>query len=214
MALLSNTDTKVKGNAFSVKNKFKDYSATLYGSADLGDTGIKLLGEVAYTQSKNDITNTYYTALNQDLDAKMYSGGITLQKGFEVGAVNITPSVGIRVSRIETDAMVAGLNSIAKQKQTIVQVPIALRFSTKPVETASGWSITPRFKAAYIPTFGDKEIEIYGSKSTVLDTSPVQGAFGVTFKKGGFAADVAVQGGVGNRGTSSIGGKIGLSYAF
>ena len=205
---------KVKGNSFSAKNKFKDYSATLYGSADLGDTGIKLLGEVAYTQSKNDMTNTYFTGLNQDLDAKMYSGGVTLQKSFEVGSVNITPSVGVRVSRIETDAMNVGLVSIEKQKQTIVQVPVAVRLSTKPVETASGWSIAPRFKVAYIPTFGDKDIEVLGAKSTVLDTSPVQGAFGITFKKGGFAADLAVQGGVGNRGTSAIGGKIGLSYAF
>ena len=205
---------KVKGNAYSVKNKFKDYSATLYGSAILADTGINLLGEVAYTQSKNDVSTSYHSALNQDLDAKMYSAGITTLKTFEVGNVNITPSLGVRVSRIETDAMNAGPATIAKQKQTVVQVPLAVRLSTKALETASGWSVTPRFKVAYIPTFGDKKIDVFGAKSTVLDTSPVQGAFGVSFKKGGFAADIAVQGGVGNRGTSSIGGKIGLSYQF
>ncbi len=205
---------KVKGNAFSVKNKMKDYSATLYGSTLLGATGVNLLGEVAYTQSKNDVSTSYHAALNQDLDAKMLSAGITLQKAFEVGCARITPSVGVRISRIEADRMSVGAASIDMQKQTIVQVPLAVRLSTKPVETASGWSITPRFKVAYIPTFGDKKIDVFGTKSTVLDTSPVKGAFGINFKKGGFSLDATAQCGVGNRGTSSIGGKIGLNYAF
>ena len=48
----------VKGKVYSVKNKTKDYSFTLYGSALLGETGINLLGEVAYTKSENDITTS------------------------------------------------------------------------------------------------------------------------------------------------------------
>ena len=205
---------KVKGDAYSVKNKMKDYSATLYGSALLGDTGIKLLGEVAYTKSENDITNTYYTGLNQDLDAKMYSGGLTAQKSFSLGSFEVMPSIGVRVSRIETDAMKAGANSIAKQKQTLVQVPVAVRLNSKTIETGSGWNVTPRFKVAYIPTFGDKEIEVFGKKSTVIDTSPVQGSLGVNFTKGNFAFDAAANLGAGKSGTKTIGAKVGMTYRF
>ncbi len=204
----------VKGDVGSAKNKTKDYSATIYGSALLGDTGIKLLGEVAYTQSSNDITNTYYSGLNQDLDAKMISGGVTLQKRFDFENFTLTPSIGARVSKLKTDAMKLGVNKLDKQSQTIVQVPIALRLAGKTAETENGWSITPRFKVAYIPTFGDKEIDIYGVKKTVLDTSPVQGAFGINFQKGGFSIDATANAGVGNRGTSSIGGKLEMNYRF
>ncbi len=204
----------VKGDVGSAKNKTKDYSATLYGSALIGDTGIKLLGEVAYTQSSNDITNTYYTGLNQDLDAKMISGGVTLLKRFDFDSFSLTPSIGARVSKIKTDAMKMGLNKLDKQSQTIVQVPIALRLAGKTAQTENGWSVTPRFKVAYIPTFGDKEIDIYGVEKTVLDTSPVQGAFGINFQKGGFSIDATANAGVGNRGTSAIGGKLEMNYRF
>lgn len=204
----------VKGDVGSAKNKTKDYSATLYASALLGDTGIKLLGEVAYTQSSNDITNTYYTGLNQDLDAKMISVAATLQKRFEFEGFSLTPSVGVRVSKLKTDAMKMGSSMLDKQSQTIVQVPIALRLRGKTAQTENGWSVTPRFKLAYIPTFGDKEIDIYGVKKTVLDTSPVQGAFGINFQKGGFSVDATANAGVGNRGTSSFGGKLEMNYRF
>ncbi len=204
----------VKGDVGSAKNKTKDYSATLYGSALIGDTGIKLLGEVAYTQSSNKITNTYYTGLNQDLDAKMISGGVTLQKRIDFDSFSLTPSIGARVSKIKTDAMKMGVNKLDKQSQTIVQVPIALRLAGKTAQTENGWSVTPRFKVAYIPTFGDKEIDIYGVKKAVLDTSPVQGAFGINFQKGGFSIDATANAGVGNRGTSSIGGKLEMNYRF
>ncbi len=204
----------VKGDVGSAKNKTKDYSATLYGSALIGDTGIKLLGEVAYTQSSNDITNSYYTGLNQDLDAKMISGGVTLLKRFDFDSFSLTPSIGARVSKIKTDAMKMGLNKLDKQSQTIVQVPIALRLAGKTAQTENGWSVTPRFKVAYIPTFGDKEIDIYGVEKTVLDTSPVQGAFGIKFQKGGFSIDATANAGVGNRGTSAIGGKLEMNYRF
>ena len=204
----------VKGKVHSVKNKTKDYGVALYGSALLGETGIKLLGEVAYTKSTNDVTNSYDTRFNQKLDAKMLSAAVTAQKTFDVGSVNVTPSVGIRVSRIKTDAMNAGSVSIDKQKQTLVQVPVAVRVAAKAIETTSGWSITPHAKFAYVPTFGDKEIDIFGVKKTVIDTSPVQGAFGVGVKKGNFAIDATAHVGAGKKGTSVVGAKLGLTYRF
>ena len=204
----------VKGDLYSVKNKTKSYGATLYGSTMLGETGVKVTGELAYLKSGNDITNTYYAGLNQDLDAKVFSAGFSAQKTFELGSFDVTPSVGVRVSKLKTDAMKAGLSTIKSQSQTLVQVPVAVRFNAKTIETESGWGITPKFKLAVVPTFGDKSIDVFGNKRTVIDTSPVQGSLGVKFAKGNFAIEATANGGVGTKGTKSFGGKVGLTYRF
>ncbi len=204
----------VKGKVYSVKNKTKDYSFTLYGSALLGETGINLLGEVAYTKSKNEVTTSYDARLNQSLDAKMLSAGISAQKAFDVGSVKVTPSVGVRVSRLKTDELRAGSTAIGKQKQTLVQVPVAVRVAAKGIETTSGWTVTPHAKVAYVPTFGDKEIDILGVKKTVIDTSPVQGSLGIGFKKGNFSVDATAHVGAGKKGSSVVGAKLGVTYRF
>ena len=203
----------VKGDVANVKNKTKDYGFALYGSAMLGDTGVKAIGEVAYTKSTNDITSSL-ALMNQDTDATMLSAGVKAQKSFDLGIFEVIPSLGVRVSHIKTDAMQAGNVQIEKQKQTIVQIPLALRVNAKVTETASGWSVTPKFKVAFIPTVGDKSIEVFGVKQSVIDTSPVQGSFGVGFAKGNLTIDAAAHLGAGNKGTSAVGGKVGLTYRF
>lgn len=203
----------VKGDVANVKNKTKDYGFALYGSAMLGDTGVKAIGEVAYTKSTNDITSSL-ALMNQDTDATMLSAGVKAQKSFDLGTFEVIPSLGVRVSHIKTDAMKAGNVEIEKQKQTIVQIPLALRVNAKATETASGWSVTPKFKVAFIPTVGDKSIEVFGVKQSVIDTSPVQGSFGVGFAKGNLTIDAAAHLGAGNKGTSAVGGKVGLTYRF
>ena len=203
----------VKGDVANVKNKTKDYGFALYGSAMLGDTGVKGIGEVAYTKSTNDITSSL-DLMNQDTDATMLSAGVKAQKSFDLGTFEVIPSLGVRVSHIKTDAMQAGNVQIEKQKQTIVQIPLALRVNAKATETASGWSVTPKFKVAFIPTVGDKSIEVFGVKQSVIDTSPVQGSFGVGFAKGNLTIDAAAHLGAGNKGTSAVGGKVGLTYRF
>lgn len=203
----------VKGDVANVKNKTKDYGFALYGSAMLGDTGVKGIGEVSYTKSTNDITSSL-ALMNQDTDATMLSAGVKAQKSFDLGTFEVIPSLGVRVSHIKTDAMQAGNVQIEKQKQTIVQIPLALRVNAKATETASGWSVTPKFKVAFIPTVGDKSIEVFGVKQSVIDTSPVQGSFGVGFAKGNLTIDAAAHLGAGNKGTSAVGGKVGLTYRF
>ena len=204
----------VKGDTHNVKNKTKDYSATVYGTYDFARSGVKLLAEVAYTQSENKITNSFHSSLNQNLDAKMYSAGLTVMKGFKVGDFNITPSLGVRASRIETDAMKVGAEKVKKQEHDIIQVPIAVRVASKGIKTQSGAVFVPHAKVAYVPTFGDKELKVYDVKRSVINTNPVQAALGVSYIKGKLAVDFTANGGIGNRGTKSVGAKVGLMYRF
>ena len=119
----------------------------------------------------------------------------------------------MRVSRLETDSMAIGSVKVKKQKQNIVQVPIALRINGV-TQNAAGWAISPSFKVAYVPTFGDKEITALGADQTVIDTSPVQADFGIRAQKGNLMLNANFMAGTGNDGASSIGGKVGLKYVF
>ena len=109
--------------------------------------------------------------------------------------------------------MQVGAVNIKKQEQTLVQVPIALRVNGFE-QNVSGWSVAPSFKVAYVPTFGDKEISVFGADQTVIDTSPVQGDFGIRAQNGNLMVNANMMLGGGKDGTSSVGGKVGLKYVF
>lgn len=109
--------------------------------------------------------------------------------------------------------MTIGVVKVEDQKQRLVQMPIALRI-TGFEQNVSGWSLAPSFKVAYVPTFGDKEIEVLGHEQDVIDTNPVQADFGLRLTNGDmlFNADMMVSGG--EAGTSTIGAKVGMKYIF
>ena len=202
----------LRSSVSSIKNDIDNYGFGIYGSVKLGDNA-KLVGEVAYVKSKNDITSSSQTALNQKVDADMYSAGVTAQYRMTAGNFQFVPSVGVRVSRLETDAMQVGAVSIDKQKQTIVQVPLALRVNGAEQST-NGWKLAPSAKIAVVPTFGDKEITVFGVDQTVIDTSPVQADLGLRAVNGNLMLNANFLVGGGKDGASAVGGKVGVKYVF
>ena len=194
----------------SIKNSIDSYGVTAYGAMKFGDA--KVVAEASYIKNENDITSSQ-TALNQSIDSEIYSVGMRGQHRFTAGNFQFVPSVGVRVSRLNTDAMQVGAVNIKKQEQTLVQVPIALRVNGFE-QNVNGWSVAPSFKVAYVPTFGDKEITVLGADQTVIDTNPVQGDFGIRAQNGNLMVNANMMLGCGKDGTSSVGGKIGLKYVF
>lgn len=181
----------LRSGVSSIKNSIDSYGVTAYGAMKFGDT--KIVAEASYIKNENDITSSQ-TALNQSVDSEIYS-------------------VGVRVSRLNTDAMHVGAVNIKKQEQTLVQVPIALRVNDFE-QNVSGWSVAPSFKVAYVPTFGDKEISVLGADQTVIDTSPVQSDFGIRAQNGNLMVNSNMMLGGGKDGTSSVGDKVDLKYVF
>ena len=200
----------LRSDVSNIKNDITSYGLTGYASKKFGDW--KVVGELAYLQSENEITSSQ-AALNVDVDAQVYSAGIRAQYELTAGSFAFIPSVGLRVSRLETDAFNVNTVRVDDQSQTLVQMPIALRITSADLN-ASGWSVAPNFKVAFVPTFGDKEIKMSGVEQTVIDTSPVQADFGILARKGNMTLNAGMLLGGGKDGTSSIGGKVGLSYAF
>ena len=200
----------LRSGVSSIKNSIDSYGVTAYGAMKFGDS--KVVAEASYIKNENDITSSQ-TALNQSVDSEIYSVGVRGQHRFTAGNFQFVPSVGVRVSRLNTDAMQVGAVNINKQEQTLVQVPIALRVNGFE-QNVSGWSVAPSFKVAYVPTFGDKEISVFGADQTVIDTSPVQGDFGIRAQNGNLMVNANMMLGGGKDGTSSVGGKVGLKYVF
>ena len=200
----------LRSGVSSIKNSIDSYGVTAYGAMKFGDS--KVVAEASYIKNENDITSSQ-TALNQSVDSEIYSVGVRGQHRFTAGNFQFVPSVGVRVSRLNTDAMQVGAVNIKKQEQTLVQVPIALRVNGFE-QNVSGWSVAPSFKVAYVPTFGDKEISVLGADQTVIDTSPVQGDFGIRAQNGNLMVNADMMLGGGKDGTSSVGGKVGLKYVF
>lgn len=194
----------------SIRNEIDSYGFALYGAKDFGTA--KVVAEASYLWTENDITASQ-TALNQSVDANVWSVGIRGQHAFKAGAFTFTPSVGVRYSHLETDAMTIGAVNVEKQKQDLIQVPLALRV-TAGETNAAGWQLAPFFKVAYVPTFGDKEIEVLSHETDVIDTNPVQSAFGLRAQNGNLLLNADFTVGGGKDGTSSVGGKIGVKYAF
>lgn len=200
----------LRSDVSNIRNDIDSFGVAAYGSKAFGNA--KVVTDLAFVKSNNDISSSQ-TAMIQKVDASQYSLGLTAQYKVTAGSFQFVPSVGLRISRLETDDMTIGTVNTGKQKQTLVQVPIAMRINANDM-TAQGWNLAPSFKVAYIPTYGDKDISVLGVSQNVIDASPVQADFGLRAVKG----DVMLQGnmivGGGTNGTSSIGAKIGLRYAF
>ena len=201
----------LRSDVANAKNDFDAFGFTAYGSWQPCAQGM-LVGELAYVQGTSELSNTI-AAASGDVDTTMYSAGIRAQYKGSLGQFSIVPSIGVRVSRLETDAFaLAGVN-VEKQQQTLVQVPLAVRINGAEFN-ANGWQVAPSFKLAYVPTFGDKEITIRSVDSTVIDTSPVQGEFGIRAANGNLMLNADMLVGGGKDGASSIGAKIGVRYLF
>ena len=200
-----------RSSNFGMKNEIDTWGLTAYSVYKTGDA--RFVGEVAYVKAKNDISASVASKLSQSVDTEMLSAGMSAHYQFDAGAVTVTPSLGIRLSQLKTDALKVGAIRIADDEMTVFQVPVAVRVGMKPVE-ASGWNIAPAVKLAYVPTFGDDETDILGYQQKVLDTSPVQADIGVEARKGNFMVNVNFLAGTGSEGSKAVGGKVGVKYLF
>ena len=201
----------LRSSVSSIKNSIDNYAFALYGTYKVTDA-FKLAAELAYVWGENDITSSQ-AALNQSVDTEMYSFGLRAMYELKTGNFSFVPSIGLRVSQLSTDAFQVGSVKVEDQDQTLVQVPIALRINASEIN-ASGWAVTPSFKIAYVPTFGDKDIEVLNHTQDVIDTAPVQADFGLRIGKDNMMFNVNMLLGAGEYGTSAIGGKVGFKYAF
>ncbi|MDO4937537.1 MAG: autotransporter domain-containing protein [Sutterellaceae bacterium] len=200
-----------RSDNLGIKNSIDSYGFSLYGSYAFGDA--KLVGELAYVKNENDITADATSGLSQSVDTEILSAGLRAQYALSAGQFRFMPSIGLRVSQLKSDELKVGNLAFGDDDLTLVQVPVALRITGFDMQ-AQGWQLSPSFKLAWVPTFGDKDVDIYGVDQTVIDTNPVQGDFGLRAVNGNMMINANFMFGAGKEGTSSVGGKIGMKYVF
>ena len=200
-----------RSDNYGIKNSIDSYGISLYGSYSFGDA--KLVGEIAYVKNENDITADATSGLSQSVDTEILSAGVRAQYALTAGQFRFMPSIGLRVSQLKSDEVKVGNLAFGDDDLTLVQVPVALRISGFDMQ-AQGWQLSPSFKIAYVPTFGDKDVSIYGVDQTVIDTNSVQGDFGLRATNGNMMINANFMFGTGKEGTSAVGGKIGMKYVF
>ena len=193
------------------KNDLDAYGLTVYGIWQPCPKGA-IVADLGYIKGSNDLTSDAFTVTGS-VDTTMMSAGLRAQYKGSLGAFSLIPSVGVRVSRLETDAFAVSGIDVEKQKQTLVQLPVALRIHAGEAN-AAGWTVAPSFKIAWVPTFGDKEITLRGVDVDVIDANPVQGTFGIRAVKQNLMLNADLTMGGGEEGASAIGAKLGLAYRF
>ncbi len=202
---------KLDSDSFNIKNDVDNVGVSLYGTLAATDS-VKVLGELAYLQGGNDIKMVDHR-FDQTVDAHALSAGVSAQVSFDFGGISVIPSAGVRVSRLHTDGLWLSTFGVDAQNQTIWQVPLAVRVQGQLSDVA-GWQIAPTAKVAFVPSFGDKDINALGTDVTVLDMAPMQADFGVMARHGNLMLDAGFQMGAGKHGTRSVGGKVGVKYLF
>lgn len=200
-----------RSDNLGMKNEIDSYGISLYGSYAWGDA--KVVGELAYVKNENDITADAIAKLNQSVDTDIFSAGVRAQYALNAGVFKFVPSIGVRVSQLSSDEVKAGALRFGDDDLTLVQVPLSIRISGYDVN-ADGWQLSPSFKLSYVPTFGDKDIDVYGVDQTVIDTNPVQGDVGLRATNGNMMFNANFMFGAGKDGTSAVGGKVGMKYVF
>lgn len=200
-----------KSDNYGIKNDIDAVTFGLYGSYNVTGAA-KIVGEFGWTHTTNDVTASE-RLLTNDFDADVLSLGVRGQHEFQVGAVKIVPSVGVRVSRISTDSFNVGGVKVDVDDQTIVQVPLSVAFAANSID-ANGWKLNPYAKVSFTPTFGDDEINVRGYDQSALDTLPVQGNFGLSATNGNVTFGAALSAGFGQDCAKNFGGKVGVTYVF
>ena len=147
-------------NIKSVSGDFDYYGFNLYG-AYVNDA-LKLSYDLGYTKVSNDATA--YNSLGKftsDIDTKVFTLGIKGAYTFNTSVMNITPHLGVRYAKYDSDDYTAtsGLYSVNNEgaSSSLVSFPVGVSFS-KDISLSS-WTVVPTVNLEVIPVTGDKDVD-------------------------------------------------------
>lgn len=99
---LGSGDSDGNGAASSVSSDFDYYSLSLYGAYYWGS--LSLVADLNYSALDNEVTgSTYVGELSSDFDSTNFNLALTAQYSFDLGAVNVSPHVGLRYTHLSLD---------------------------------------------------------------------------------------------------------------
>ncbi|MDY2797722.1 MAG: hypothetical protein SOV16_00835 [Anaerobiospirillum succiniciproducens] len=156
-------DADGKGNGNGLKDEFDYYGFGIYSAMGFGN--FALVGDASLTVISHDVKGF---DLHGKADTKAVTMGLTGQYTFATPAVDVTPHLGARFVRLDTESY--DLNSAkgtiaitAFDVQNVFSVPVGVTLSKDFV--AGGWSLAPNADLTVTFNSGDTE-----AKSTTTFT--------------------------------------------
>lgn len=148
-------DADSEGGALSNSLSSDFVGLSVYASKDF--SGLNVKADLGYIDFSND-----FTGLGDASDATTITFGVRGDfTAYQNGAFSVVPHMGLRYTRIDTDAV--AFND--EQNMNVLEAPIGVKFAG--TFEASGWKLVPSYDFTIVPQLGDKEVEAFGTAGDI-----------------------------------------------
>lgn len=209
-----------KGDNSKVENDVDYYGLQAYVGKRFGQ--FNLVGQVGYLMSENDISHSMIGSNTADVDADVWTIGVRGEVRFDVTENSrVVPYVGVNYLRVSTDGYRTSQGvKVDDIDQNLWTTPIGVKYSGD-LKTASGWVWTPSVDVAYIPAFGDDEVDattdvgaIGHTTMDVWSNSVGRMKLGITANKGNFGFGLEAGAAAGSDDLTEYFGQLRVDYRF
>lgn len=199
--VLSLGEGKVEGNeaATGVSNDFDYYSLGLYGAYELEP--LILVADLSYSAVSNELSAaTAMGQVNTEVDSSSWSAGLSAQLKVELGALTLSPHLGLSYQHLSFDDYDLSFNNTtcahySAENMQLWSLPLGLTLASE-LSTGS-WSIKPSLDLSLIPYWGDTDQDStvrwsgltrsYHTTSAIIDELTYEATLGLSAQSGALA---------------------------
>lgn len=209
-----------KGNNANVENDVDYYGIQAYAGKRFGQ--FNLVGQVGYLMSENDISHSTIGSNTADVDADVWTIGLRGEMRFELSdTARMVPYVGVNYLRVSTDGYTSSQGvKVDDIDQNLWTTPVGVKFAGD-FESASGWVWSPSVDVAYIPAFGDTDVDattdvgVVGRTSMdVWSDSVGRAKLGISAQKDNLGIGLEIGGAAGADDFTEYFGQVRVDYRF
>ena len=148
-------DADSEGGVLSTSLSSDFVGLSVYASKDF--SGLNVKADLGYIDFSND-----FTGLGDASDATTITFGVRGDfTAYQNGAFSVVPHMGLRYTRIDTDA--TAFND--EQDMNVLEAPIGVKLAG--TFEATGWKLVPSYDFTIVPQLGDKEVEAFGTAGDI-----------------------------------------------
>ena len=148
-------DADSEGGVLSTSLSSDFVGLSVYASKDF--SGLNVKADLGYIDFSND-----FTGLGDASDATTITFGVRGDfTAYQNGAFSVVPHMGLRYTRIDTDA--TAFND--EQDMNVFEAPIGVKLAG--TFEATGWKLVPSYDFTIVPQLGDKEVEAFGTAGDI-----------------------------------------------
>ena len=152
---IGTADADSEGGVLSNSLSSDFVGLSVYASKDF--SGLNVKADLGYIDFSND-----FTGLGDASDATTITFGVRGDfTAYRNGAFSVVPHMGLRYTRIHTDAV--AFND--EQNMNVLEAPIGVKFAG--TFEATGWKLVPSYDFTIVPQLGDKEVEAFGTAGDI-----------------------------------------------